>query len=379
MNRMTVRLASICLLLLTLAGCGPVPQAATQSASTVEWLAETDPGMDSFTRADQARAFVFPADHGAHDDFQTEWWYFTGNLTAENGRRFGFELTFFRRALTARPTDRSSAWATSQIYMAHFAVTDAQGRQFHNSQKFSRSGLDLAGAAVDPLARIWLEDWEAAQVSDTGWQLNAQETDYSLSLGLQDLTGPVLQGEKGLSRKSAENASYYYSLPNLAAGGTITIGTDTYKVTGSAWMDHEFSTSALAADQVGWDWFALQLKDGRQLMLFTLRRVDGSIDPFSSGTLIQTDGSTVPLLGEDFSIEITDHWTSPRTKANYPAGWQIRIPAYGVEVQVRPVLPDQELNLAFTYWEGAVDVTGGSGGWGYVELTGYSASMQGVF
>lgn len=375
--RRTLLLAVI--LIQTAAGCAPAKQTTTQPAVTAEWSALPAGGDEGYARADQPRSFTFPADHGAHKDFQTEWWYFTGNLTDVGGRRFGYELTFFRRALTPVETGRESAWATSQIYMAHFALTDADDKQFYARQRFSRSGLDLAGASAQPNARIWLQDWQAVQVDSRNWELSASEDDFSIIFKLTDQMDPVLQGEKGLSRKGPGNASYYYSLPDLNTSGVIFVGGKTYTVSGSSWMDHEFSTSALASDQVGWDWFALQLDDGRRLMLFTLRKSDGSVDPYSSATLIQPDGSTTVLGAEDFTVSVENHWTSPTSGAQYPSAWRVQIPANGLDLQIEPVLTDQELNLAFIYWEGAVDVSGTVTGRGYVELTGYARSMQGEF
>jgi len=361
------------------AGCAPDKQPTSQPAVAAEWSALPADVDERFARADQPRSFTFPADHGAHTDFQTEWWYFTGNLADAAGRRFGYELTFFRRALTPLETGRESAWATSQIYMAHFALTDADGKQFYARQRFSRSGLDLAGATTQPYVRIWLQDWQVVQKDSQNWELSASDDDFSIIFKLSDQMGPVLQGESGLSRKGPGNASYYYSLPDLNTSGTITAGGKTYTVSGSSWMDHEFSTSALASDQVGWDWFALQLEDGRRLMLFTLRKSDGSVDPYSSATLIQPDGSTTVLGVEDFTVSVENQWSSPTSGAQYPSAWRVQIPSQRLDLQIEPVLADQELNLAFIYWEGAVDVRGSVTGRGYVELTGYAQSMQGEF
>jgi predicted secreted hydrolase len=379
MNKWMRWLILICI---GLSACQPAP-ATPASKAGAEWL-PVDPDQNAFARAQSAREFSFPADHGAHPEYQTEWWYFTGNLRDAGGAQFGYELTFFRRGLTPTSVKRESAWAAQNIYMAHFAITDGSGNRFFADQRFSRDGLDLAGAVADPLASIWLEDWSARQSAQDRWKMTASNGQMSLALDLVDKTGPVLQGDHGLSRKSAQNASYYYSLPRLESTGTISLNGTAYSVQGTSWMDHEFSTSALAADQIGWDWLALRLDDGSSLMLFQLRKADGSLDPFSSGTWIAADGSTTELRAADFQLQATSSWTSPHSGAKYPSGWKISIHSRQVELTVQPLIQDQELNLSFIYWEGAVRLSGTRNGQpihgdGYVELTGYARSMQGEF
>jgi predicted secreted hydrolase len=342
-----------------------------------------------YERALRPRPFTFPADHGPHLSFRTEWWYFTGNLADPDGRRFGFQLTFFRNALAppgAPP--RASAWATRQLSFAHFALTDAAADsdtgRFRSFERFRRGALGLAGARAQPF-RVWLDDWQAAGPASGGFsplrlQAAAGGPDgIALDLALSGGKPPVLQGDRGLSRKGSEpgQASYYYSFPRLPARGTIRSGGTTYPVTGLAWMDHEWSTSVLTADQVGWDWFALQLADGRELMWYQLRRRDGSADPASSGSLIARDGTVRPLAAADLSLQVRDHWTSPRTGARYPSRWRLRVPAEALDLDLRPLLADQELDVAFRYWEGAVEISGVAAGTplqgrGYVELTGYA-------
>jgi predicted secreted hydrolase len=350
-----------------------------------------------FARATSPRPFSFPADYGPHDDYQTEWWYYTGNLKATTGEHFGYQLTFFRRALVA-PSERvarTSAWGTDQAYMAHFALTDVTGGKHYSYEKLARGAAGLAGAQAAPY-RVWLDDWsvstpdppslstspdEGAPVS-----LHASEDGISLTLTLRDLTGPVLQGNQGYSRKGPEpgNASYYYSLPRITTTGTVTVGGRIYEVDGLSWMDHEFSTSALAPGQVGWDWLSLQLDDGSEVMVYQLRRADGRADDFSSGTLIAPDGTTRTLKPSDFVLKATGQWRSPRTGATYPSGWELTVPSAGLRLTIVPYLADQEMATSFPYWEGAVKVTGVSQGSevvgdGYVELTGYAGSMQGQF
>jgi predicted secreted hydrolase len=357
-------------------------------------VAEAAPADTSgFARADGAHPMIFPADHGSHNDFQTEWWYYTGNLTADTGEHFGYQLTFFRRALTSpdQRSARDSAWAADQVYMAHLALTDVSTGKHYAFEKLARGAAGLAGAEVEPF-RVWLEDWSVAGPSAGQARLRATAKDpasgldLSLDLNLADLKGPILQGDQGYSRKGPEpgNASYYVSLPRLATEGKVTVGGKPFAVDGLSWMDHEWSTSALGAEQAGWDWFSFQLDDDTELMLFRLRRADGSADGFSSGTLIAADGSTRVLSPGDFTIEATDRWRSPRTGAEYPAAWMLSVPSADLRLSITPWLADQEMAVSYTYWEGAAKAQGMRNGQrvagnGYVELTGYAGSMQGQF
>ena len=329
-----------------------------------------------YARAIEPREFRFPADHGPHPEFRTEWWYYTGNLSTREGRRFGFQLTFFRSALAPSMPERSSGWATRQAYLAHFTLSDVDGGRFRSFERWSRGALGLAGSRGEPF-RVWLEDWSAE--GDRTMRLRAAEESVALDLTLEPGKPPVLQGERGLSRKSAEpgNASYYYSLTRMPASGTVRLAGERFAVAGLAWMDREWSTSSLGQDQVGWDWFALQLDDGRELMLYQLRRRDGTADLTSSATLVGPRGQSRHLGLSDFELEVLDHWESPRSGAVYPAGWQLRIPSADLDLKVEPLIADQELDVSFRYWEGAVRTEGTSRGRpvegrGYVEMTGYT-------
>lgn len=363
-------------------------------ASLVAQAAPAD--ATGFARAQRGNELVFPRDQGPHNDYQTEWWYYTGNLESETGEHFGYQLTFFRRALVPpdQQAERASDWATDQVYMAHFALTDVQGNRHQSFEKLSRGAGGVAGAQADPF-RVWLEDWsvvaEAWKPGDQPYRqppakLSAAASGIRVDLTLEDTKGPVLQGDQGYSQKGPDpgNASYYYSLTHLVTGGTVTIAGKTYTVTGLSWMDHEFSTSALGREQVGWDWFSLQLDNHTELMLFQLRRADGSVDAFSSGTLVAADGSTKRLGPQDFVLQPTGHWRSPRSGGDYPSGWRLTIPAAGLSLDITPYILDQEMQVSYLYWEGAVRVTGTANeqaihGNGYVELTGYAGSMQGQF
>lgn len=403
-------------------GRAPEPRATLTVAEALEG------GDDAgYARALEPRPFAFPEDHGPHPEFRTEWWYFTGNLEGPGGRRFGYQLTFFRNALAPPPpagpdpARRDSPWATRQAWLAHFAVTDAAGGAFHSGDRLARGALSLAGAELGagaPLPetaglRVWVEDWSAVPAEDRprtpagagspapddpapgasaagppgdpaalgSLRLRAALAGAAVDLRVRPLRAPVLHGRDGLSRKGAGpgNASYYYSIPRLATEGTVRIGRDEVPVQGLSWMDREWSTSALGPDQVGWDWFALQLGDGRDLMLYRLRRRDGTVDPASSGTLVEPIGGARPLGVDQVRVRVLDRWRSPRSGALYPSGWRVEVPGAGLDLTVTPVLADQELDLprlGFRYWEGAVDVEGESAGRpvtgrGYVELTGY--------
>jgi predicted secreted hydrolase len=364
-----------CLLLLACRDRPLEPHASLSVAGALR--AANDQG---YARALAPRQFSFPADHGPHPEFRTEWWYYTGNLATSQGRRFGFQLTFFRSALAPEMPPRSSAWATRQAWLAHFTVSDVEGDKFHSFERWSRGAAGLAGAQARPF-RVWVKDWSGASPAGDAMRLVASEGDIGIDLVLRPGKPPVLQGERGLSRKSAEpgNASYYYSLTRMPTAGAVRLGDDSFMVSGDSWMDREWSTSSLGRDQVGWDWFALQLSDGWDLMLYRLRHPDGGADPASSGTVIAPDGGSRSLALPDFQIGGSGEWRSPRSGARYPARWRVRVPGEEMDLEIRPLLADQELDVSFRYWEGAVEIEGTHhgrkvGGRGYVELTGYAGA-----
>jgi predicted secreted hydrolase len=345
------------------------------------------PADAGFAQALAPRAFVFPQDHAAHDEYRQEWWYFTGHLQAAGGERFGFEVTFFRFALAppdpvsgAAPAAGQSAWRSRQIYMAHFAVTDIAGHRFEFAQKLSRAALGLAGVRPSPLA-VWIDDWSLEEQPRAGgashWQLHAAQDGYELQLDLEPQGAPVPQGNDGLSVKSAPpgGASYYYSLPRIAVQGTLTRGRAPFAVTGVAWFDHEWGSAALTTSQAGWDWFALQLDDGSTLMFYALRDRAGMRDLHSAGTFVDSTGAIRRLGSQDVQLTATGAWVSG-DGVRYPSGWHVRVPALALDLTAQPVLKDQELRTSPRYWEGAVEVSGtragaAAGGRGYVELVGY--------
>lgn len=355
-------------------------------------LDEKEPVSDNFSRATEVKPLIFPQDHGPHPDFQTEWWYYTGNLQAEDGRRFGYQLTFFRRALLPLEAlqERPSHWAASQVYMAHFALSDVSTPKFQAFERLARGAAGLSGAQAAPF-RVWLQDWSVEEVGANQqglpvYRLLAAQDEIQLDLILDDLKGPILQGDQGYSRKGpgVGQASYYYSLTRLKTMGTVTIGKDKLPVEGFSWMDHEFSTSVLSNNQIGWDWFSIQLTDGSELMMFQIRQANGSIDPFSSGAWISSGGNKTNLSQNNFQISEMKNWRSPHSNAIYPSGWVITIPSLDIELEIQPQILDQELNLSYSYWEGTVSIAGthdgqAVAGHGYVELTGYTGSMGGEF
>jgi predicted secreted hydrolase len=363
------------LVFLAVGGCRP---AETDSINIVQALS-AEAGGDCFDAATFPAAFKFPQDHGPHPAFQTEWWYYTGNLRTDEGQHFGYQLTFFRRALaceSAAPPAGSSQWRTRQIYFAHFAVTDTRGNRFHASSRMNRQSLGIAGGKAAPF-RVWVDNWSASGTLDE-MVLTARENDTTLSLRLTREGPLVLQGDQGFSRKgpALTNASYYYSLPRLTTRGTLKIGSQIHKVKGSSWFDHEWSTTVLGRDVGGWDWFSIHLKDGRDLMVCQIRDAAGRPNGYGFGSLSRPDGTYEILTVDQFTITPTGYWTSPSTGKPYPGEWEIAVPDKDLSMHVAPVIPDQEHTHTMVYWEGAVKITGEGGnqkiqGEGYVEMTGY--------
>ena len=357
----------------TLSACDqPHPPGEGVSAT----LHQTD--TQGFERATELRSFHFPADHGPHGDFRDEWWYVTGNLDGPKGRRFGFQITFFRHGIQRGKRPGASHWAGQDAWMAHVALTDVAGQRYLSFQRISREGVGLAGARAEPF-KVWLDDWSIKGAAEGGypWRFKAQQDGIALDLELNPSKPPVLQGDRGLSQKSAEpgNASYYYSITRMTARGTVSVAGDPIPVSGLAWFDREWSTSMLAPHQAGWDWFSLQMDDGTDLMYFRMRNTEGGDDPLSSGAVIAGDGTTQHLNLKDVALKALDSWASP-AGYDYPSSWRLSIRPRGETLIIKPVLADQEFRHDARYWEGAVDVldeaTGLIKGRGYVELTGYA-------
>ena len=346
-------------------------------------------GVDrsAWKAADPGYALVFPRDHAAHPDHRIEWWYYTGNLRAsDRGRRFGYQLTFFRVGVDRQPLN-PSRWAVRDLYMAHFAVTDVERGAHHVAERLNRGGIGWAGASTETL-HVWNDGWAAtlAEGDRRIHRLVAASDDggVALDLRLEAAAPPVLHGVGGFSQKGAEvgNASHYYSLTRLPTTGRLTVGGETFEVRGLSWMDHEFGTSFLEPAQAGWDWFSIQLDDGTDLMVYVMRRIDGSRDPRSSGTIVSRAGVT-HLRADDFRLTPGRRWTSPASGAAYPVAWRIAVPPYGLELDVAAAVDAQELetgrSTGVTYWEGTIDVRGTRGGVpvtgsGYLEMTGYAGA-----
>jgi len=330
----------------------------------------------------------FPEDHGAHPGYRTEWWYYTGNLTDAGGRRFGFQLTLFRRQIVPPGSEQqwprpASRWRTQQLYLGHAALTDIEGGRHLFQEEIAREALSLSGTRrQNDRVRVFLRDWEI-EITPAGHRLQASAEEFSFQLSLKPEKRPVLHGEQGYSRKGSrpDMASCYYSFTRLAARGSIDLNTEKFAVGGQAWMDHEFSTAPLEPGLEGWDWFSLQLDNGAELMLFRLRRASGGFHPASSGTYVFADGTTRTILQDDFDLRVLERWKSPASGAEYPVEWRLTIPSLDTELQVEANLAAQEMrttaSTGVTYWEGSVSVAGTTGGRltagsGYVELTGYA-------
>jgi predicted secreted hydrolase len=378
-DRLPGRFAALIALLLMVGACGggrEAPVGEDTRSATRFLIGEGGPG---FAQVTGPRPFVVPDDYGAHPDYRIEWWYFTGNLFTEQDRHFGFELTFFRLALAADQPQRLSHWGTRQAWMAHFALTDTHNRQFFAAERFGRGALGIAGARAQPF-RVHVRDWQAASEGDELFplQLRATTDELALDLALDAIKPMIGHGEDGFDPKGPEpgNASAYYSFTRLATRGTVRQHDATYDVTGLAWMDREWSTSVLSPDIDGWDWFSIQLQDGRDIMYYRLRHTDGTASDFSGGTLVLADGSTLALSAVDVVLDETRHWRSPVSGIRYPVAWQLTLPAHDMTLNVEAVMDAQEMNLSVRYWEGAVRITGSDpsgtlSGYGYTELAGY--------
>lgn len=337
---------------------------------------------ENFEKAVEKRKFIFPEDHGPHPGFRTEWWYFTGNLISGDNKKFGYQFTIFRTALSNNKNSGISEWSSNQIYMAHFTVSDISNDKFYFDERFSRVGNELAGAQAIPF-KVWLEDWLIIESEKrTAFELPVinikAKTDIAeINFVLESLKPVVMQGVEGLSQKGSQpgNASYYYSYTNLKTDGKIILEGKEFNVSGNSWMDREWSTSALSEDQKGWDWFALQLDDSTELMYYQMRKKDGSPDNFSKGIIVDKDGTTQKIKKEDVELLITDNWKSPEGN-NYPSGWNLKIVSKNIDLKITPAVSDQLLNVSIKYWEGSVKIKGEKNnskisGRGYAELTGY--------
>lgn len=340
---------------------------------------------DRFKKALPGYDYAFPRDHGSHPDYLIEWWYFTGNLSSEEGKAYGYELTFFRRGIENKHADQNpSKWTVRDIYLAHFAVTDIDGEVFYFDEKISREALGKAGAKEEHL-QVWIDRWSVRKVGDT-IRLSAGDEEWNLDLSLKPLKPLIIQGEAGISKKGEAYgaASHYYSFTRLQTEGRLAVNGKETAVSGLSWMDHEFGSALLGEGQSGWDWFSIQLDDGSEYMFYQIREKDGKKAPVSSGTVVFPDGTKRHLTADDFTLTPQGFWKSQKSGANYPLEWTLSVPSEQLVLKSKPALKDQELvtekSTRVTYWEGASDFTGEKGGKrisgkGYIELTGYAGGL----
>ncbi|HKI99558.1 MAG TPA: lipocalin-like domain-containing protein [bacterium] len=351
-----------------------------------------------FRQAEGTRTWRFPRDHGQHPAYRLEWWYYTGIVRTAGGRVFGYQVTFFRQGVRepgAQEPPRRSAWAVRSLYLAQVALSDIAGQRYLHASRASRDSLGLSGAAPDRM-QVWVESWRADPLQDSGngARLRVDAGNFALSLTLRAERDPVLNGQGGLDRKGAEpgQASWYYSLPRMATEGTVRVDGDSFAVSGTTWMDHEFGTSQLGPQLAGWDWMGLRLDDGSDLMLYRLRRTDGGTDPHSGGIYVAPDGrrSRIVLTSDGAgraTLAPGRMWHSARSGADYPLEWELALPGQGLHLHLSPAFDAQEQTATagtpFAYWEGAVGVHGTRNGRpirgeGYLELTGYAGRLGGA-
>jgi predicted secreted hydrolase len=344
--------------------------------------------LSTFLSALPGYRYNFPADHFNHSAYQTEWWYYTGNLHDSSGHRYGFELTFFRQAIQLPPNALESTdpvWRPDQIYLAHLALTDINGHQFFHTERLNRPGPGLAGSDLTS-HKYWNGNWQVSW-SAGEQHLQAVCDRFSLTLNLTPLKPPVINGENGISQKGPAlgEASHYISFTRLSVAGTLSgagfqpAADLPVSLAGIAWMDHEFFTQPPNPTLAGWDWFSIQLTNKEELMLYRLRNKSGAISPYSSGTYVDSSGAAHHLTSNQFTLEPGRRWHT------YPVDWQIAIPSLGLNLSEQTSLDNQELRTPAspspTYWEGAVTYAGvihqkPVKGVGYLEMTGYAEPIR---
>ena len=343
---------------------------------------------EEFQRALPGRAFSFPQDHYSHPEFKTEWWYYTGHLQTEDRKSYGYQLTFFRVAFRKGAKGVQSKWAIQDLYFAHLAITDESKKHFEYREKMSRGSFAEAGASIygskGPF-RVWIDDWsmELKGIQLQNHLLKAGGKDFGIELLLLPEKNAVIHGKNGVSQKAEGEgfSSHYYSITRLKTEGKIFLRGKEFPVRGMSWMDHEFGSNQLRQYHEGWDWFSIQLENRIELMFYQIRHKDGKTDPYSSGTIIFPDGRSDHLPLKEFQVDSLDRWKSLKSKATYPSRWKVKVPRFGIELNLSPTIKDQELitgaSTRVTYWEGSVKIEGKyqghpiKGG-GYAELTGYA-------
>lgn len=333
------------------------------SAEAQEWR-DVSPG----------EAVTLPTDLYMQNGYRIQWWYFTGHLYDAQGREFGYELTFFAAGVQKRHYE--SKFGVNTIYLCHFAISDIEGKKFYHFSNADSGAYDFAGADNRRL-HVWV-DQDSLEGNLKKMHIKAHANEADLDLVLVPRKPVVLNGEKGYSRKSEESpliASLYFSSTDLETTGTVKLGNTLFPVKGKSWFDRELSSQGLAKNEAGWDWFALQLDDGQEIMLYVIRKKDGSIDRYSSGTLVDAKSNFRHLAKDDYRIEVLSSYTSKKTGIRYPSKWEIIIPREKLQLAVTPLMEDQEFTggqmRGDSYWEGACKVEGSAQGRAYVEMTGY--------
>jgi predicted secreted hydrolase len=349
-------------------------------------------GEDGFYSVAGPCNLVFPRDHGPHPGYRTEWWYYTGNVQSGMGERYGFQLTFFRRQIAPPEAESawpkpSSAWRTTQLYLAHAALSDLTTQRYYHRELSARGALGLAGAYRDSdRTTVFLKNWSVV-ITPSAHTLKVIADDFALDLTARPLKKPIVHGDAGYSRKGRqrESASCYYSFTRLETEGTLTVRDKTVNVRGLSWMDQEFSTALLEENLTGWDWFSLQFDDGRELMVYFLRQKDGSISPASSGTWVAVSGTTTHISHDNLGLKVLDTWESPHSGGVYPSRWHLTVTEPSMDLVIESNLADQEMqspgSTGVTYWEGSVSARGTAAGTpiegkGYVEMTGYATPLD---
>ena len=378
-----------------LPGVAAVLAAAIAAAAGVPAdTADPDAPVSQAGRVVPGYAFRFPRDHFGHPAFESEWWYYTGNLFTASGRHFGFELTFFRRArdLAGRiDAAQPSAWDLDQVYLAHFTIADTDNQRFVIHERLNRAGPGIAGADAEA-RRVWngnwSVEWRPGDETRPPQVLTAMSPDAALRLVLEPRKPVVVHGRDGVSRKVAgdpQAVSHYLSFTRMATAGTLTMEGEAFAVTGSAWMDHEFFSDYLTEDKVGWDWMSVQLDDGSDLMLFGIRDAQGGYGPDTFGTFVDSGGGARTIEPGGVAFRPGRRWRSEATGAEYPVEWRVEVPGLDLRLDVRPRIDAQEVfterRILPGYWEGAVRYTGERegrpvSGVGYLEMTGYAGKLD---
>lgn len=345
---------------------------------------------DGYNISTKGYPFKFPRDHGSHPGFKIEWWYLTGNLSDNNGNEFGYQLTIFRNQLTndGLQSNPNSKLTLEQLYIGHFAISNITEQDHREQLKLARPALGGVSASEEHM-NIQVHDWKIVQNEKDMISIAASsEKGMELRLELEPEKDFVIHGEDGIHLKTnnEKNASHYISFTRLKSNGSVKWDGVNYNVSGLSWMDHEFGSSWLDSEDEGWDWMAIQLDNEIDLMIYRIRRKDGSSNPYAIGSLVEKDGTLIELPFSEYTMTTVRYWKSDESKAEYPVEWEVEIPKYNAVLNVSARFDNQEMNLggddaASTYWEGAIGINGTwqgqeTTGKGYLEMVGYSQAME---